>query len=284
MKIYKNKIYDKIEIILKYEQVWRLVGHGWELSGLPAHRSCPGPRNDDKRERPMAAKSVSATSIQTLSHEVYEHLRADIRNGTLDPGKPLRMEWLKETYGFGATPLREALTRLAAEHLATAQGGRGFRVAEISGKEFEELLTLREDLEYKALKDALVKGDDAWETNIVACYYSLSKMAWDVVNDDPNALEEREVRHRAFHAAVIAACGSSWLIRMWEQLSAHEERYRRIAMSGVHISMAVSKEIEKEHQQIVEAVVSRDFDRSWAILKEHRRRTVAAVRARMARD
>lgn len=227
---------------------------------------------------------VSTTPTQTLSREVYEHLRADIRNGTLEPGKPLRMEGLKEAYGFGATPLREALTRLAAEHLVTAQGGRGFWVAEISGQEFEELLTLREDLEYKALKDALVKGGDAWETNIVACYYSLSKMAWHVVKDDPNALEEREARHRAFHSAVIAACGSSWLIRMWEQLSAHEERYRRIAMRGVRISLAVSKNIEKEHQQIVEAVLSRDIDRSWAILKQHRRRTVAAVRERMPRD
>lgn len=217
-------------------------------------------------------------STRTLSEEIYSRLRIDIRSGILEPGAHLRMEWLKSTYSIGATPLREALSRLSAEHLVTLEGGRGFRVADISLKEFEELLFLREDIEHKALTDAMAKGNDEWETNIVACFYSLSKMPWHLVSNDPRELEEREIRHRAFHTAIIAACDSTWLVRLWDQLTSHEERYRRIAMQGGGWPASISDDVELEHKQIVEAVVSRDIERSWAILQRHRRRTVEAVR------
>jgi DNA-binding GntR family transcriptional regulator len=48
----------------------------------------------------------------------------------------------------------------------------------------------------------------------------------------------------------------------------------------MRISENTSEEIEREHGQIVDAVLSRDLDRSWALLKQHLSRTVAAVRER----
>ena len=217
-------------------------------------------------------------STRTLSEEIYSRLRVDIRSGILEPGKRLRMEWLKATYGMGSTPLREALSRLSAEHLVTLQGGRGFVVAGTSLKEFEELLALREDIEHKALASAISNGTDEWEAHIVACRYSLSKIPWHSVENDPKELEEREVRHRAFHSAIISACDSTWLTRLWDQLTSHEERYRRIAMHGGQWPESVAVEVEREHHQIAEAVLSRDIEQSWKKLRQHRRRTVAAVR------
>lgn len=223
-------------------------------------------------------------SNSTLSQEIYERLRVDIRSGTLEPRKPLRMEWLKSTYGIGATPLREALSRLSAEHLTIIEGGRGFRVAGVSLKDFEELLSLRDDLERKALHDAIKKGDDRWEANIVACFHRLSKMPWHKLEGDPAELEEREERHRAFHSAIIMACDSKWLMRLWDQLSAHMERYRRISMRGIPVSKPVSIEIEKEHQRLMDAVLERDFDRALGVLVPHRRRTSQAVRTKLGTE
>lgn len=85
-------------------------------------------------------------------------------------------------------------------------------------------------------------------------------------------------RHRAFHSAIIAACDSTWLTRLWDQLTSHEERYRRIAMHGGQWPESVAVEVEREHHQIAEAVLSRDIEQSWKKLRRHRRRTVAAVR------
>jgi GntR family transcriptional regulator, carbon starvation induced regulator len=220
-------------------------------------------------------------STSTLSQEIYDRLRIDIRSGTLEPRMPLRMEWLKSNYGIGATPLREALSRLSAEHLTVIEGGRGFRVAGVSLKDFEELVSLRDDLERKALKEAIEKGDDQWEANIVGCYHRLSKMPWHELHEDPAELEEREERHRAFHSAIIMACESKWLMRLWDQLSAHMERYRRISMRGIPVSEPVSQEIENEHQVLMESVLARDFKKAVAILVPHRRRTTDAVRTRL---
>jgi hypothetical protein len=52
---------------------------------------------------------------QTLSDEADRHLRRDVIAGRLVPGSRLRIDRLKVAYDIGASPLREALSRLASE-------------------------------------------------------------------------------------------------------------------------------------------------------------------------
>ena len=52
---------------------------------------------------------------KTLMADVYGRLRRDVLDGELKPGSRLRFEEMKAKYGVGISPLREALTRLAAE-------------------------------------------------------------------------------------------------------------------------------------------------------------------------
>ncbi len=214
----------------------------------------------------------------TLSQEVYARLRGDIRNGTLRPGSTLRLDALTSRYGIGATPMREALSRLSAEYLVSSKDRRGFRVAPISLQEFTEIISLREDLEHKALLSSIQNGDDAWEAEIVARLHTLSKITLLDALRDQEANEARETRHRAFHVALIAACESSWLLRIWGQLSEHEERYRRIATASAQTTKENSDAVEDEHRRLCDAVLSRDADKAWSILQPHRRRTIAAVR------
>src|SRR6185295_6163930 len=68
----------------------------------------------------------------TLTQQAYQRLRADILNGAFEPGKPLRLEALKERYNLSFSPLREALNRLQSERLVVASALRGFRMAELS--------------------------------------------------------------------------------------------------------------------------------------------------------
>ena len=50
----------------------------------------------------------------TRASAVYERLRADITHGALEPGSRLRVEAMCARYEVGASPLREALSRLSA--------------------------------------------------------------------------------------------------------------------------------------------------------------------------
>ncbi len=214
----------------------------------------------------------------TLAVVAYENLRRDIRSGSLVPGQPLRTEWLKTHYETGVSPLREALARLAAEHFVTAEGKRGFRVSQISEDDFDQLIDLRKDLEARALKLSIAKGDDDWEAGIVASFHKMNRTFPPGLIRDPAAEEERELRHRTFHHALLKACGSKWQLRFLDHLTGHLERYRRIMTPRSKITDVVANDIEEEHRQLVESVIDRKTKDALAILDVHRHRTYSAIK------
>ena len=87
----------------------------------------------------------------TLASVVAARLRADILSGDLPPGGKLRLETLRERYGIGASPLREALASLAAEGLVLRLDQRGFRVAGADEAALRDLIETRCLVETAAL-------------------------------------------------------------------------------------------------------------------------------------
>ena len=71
----------------------------------------------------------------TLGSSTYEAIRLDILEGRFDPGGKLLFDAMREHYGIGISPIREALGRLNSEGWVARQEQRGFRVAEISKSE-----------------------------------------------------------------------------------------------------------------------------------------------------
>src|SRR6185437_11629161 len=92
------------------------------------------PSEPRRPKMPVTAEiqSVDDKSAVSLTTQAYETLRQDILAGVLPPGKKLRIEELKETYGIGASAIREALSMLISDILVQRIDHRGFRVAEVS--------------------------------------------------------------------------------------------------------------------------------------------------------
>lgn len=180
--------------------------------------------------------------------------------------------------------MREALARLAAEHFVTAEGKRGFRVSPISEDDFDQLVDLRKDLESRALKLSIANGDDDWEAGIVASFHKMNRTFPPGLIKDPVAEEERELRHRTFHHALLKACGSKWLLRFLDHLTGHLERYRRIMTPRSKITDTVASEIEEEHRQLVEHVIDRKTKAAVIILNEHRHRTYSAIKQKFVEE
>jgi GntR family transcriptional regulator, carbon starvation induced regulator len=155
---------------------------------------------------------------KTQAEAAYRHLRRDIRAGLLAPRRWLRLAELRETYGFGWSPPREALFLLTPENLVVAEGQRGFRVAPISEADFDDVLTLRNKLEDEALRVSIALGDDAWEAAIVAALHRIRKLPPHWETTDALASEEQQRRHHIFHASLLAACPSRWTLHFWDQL------------------------------------------------------------------
>jgi DNA-binding GntR family transcriptional regulator len=74
------------------------------------------------------------------SDEIVERLRHLIITLELAPGSDVTETYLRELLQCGRTPLREALQRLAAEHLVVATPRRGVSISELSIIDFRNLM------------------------------------------------------------------------------------------------------------------------------------------------
>ena len=198
---------------------------------------------------------------KTLVESSYNRLRSDIIAGKLAPGAKLRIEELRDDYRIGASPLREALNRLAGEGFVTVEEQRGFRVAPVSPDDLEDLSRMRIMLECEALRESIRNGDDEWEANLLAAHHRLQK----VERNYGRNLGEWEQRNEEFHEALVAACTSAWLLRLRHVLYEQHKRYRFIAL----LSHQPDRDVHREHRDILEATLARDVEAASEATERH---------------
>ena len=228
---------------------------------------------DNEVVKPQAVLSV-AEPAGTLASSVYDRLRDDILSGALAPDDKLRTEALRERYGVGNSPLREALNRLSADGLVTREDQKGFRVATASRADLEELVKTRCWLEEIALRQSIENGGDDWEEAVVLQYHRLSRMRRSSSEDKYVVNFEWETRHRAFHLALLSACGSRWLMQYCAQLNDQADRYRQLA---IVVSYPKRNELS-EHEAIMRAATSREADEAVRLLLAHYDRTAGIIK------
>jgi DNA-binding GntR family transcriptional regulator len=213
---------------------------------------------------------------ETLASSTYASLRRDIIDGAIPAGSQLRVRHLGERYGVGFSPIREALNRLARDGLVRQVDLRGFTVTPLNRAELEEITRTRCWLNELALRKSIERGDVAWEEGIVIAFHRLSRISVSApVNgseDDGRATSrlnpENDTAHRAFHASLISACGSSWLLGFCEQMFDQSDRYRRLAKPSVRQGRQ-----HDEHRLIMEATIARDVDKAVDLMNRHLLRT-----------
>ena len=221
--------------------------------------------------RTPALATVNGTATRATS--LYDQLRTDLLGGVLEPGSKLAIETLSAFYGTGQTPLREALNRLVADGLVERREQRGFAVAGISAADLAEITKTRCWLEEIALRESIAARSTAWEETLVLAHHRLAKtprsLALDRFEDNP----EWEPHHRAFHRALIAGCGSGWLLGFCEQLADQHHRYRRLSAPRAFAKRGV----KTEHQQLLEAALAGRADDAVALLRAHFERTARVI-------
>ncbi|MDU8944009.1 GntR family transcriptional regulator [Ovoidimarina sediminis] len=216
---------------------------------------------------------VRPDEAETLSQAAYRALKRDIIRGVRVPEERLRIEKLKGIYGIGPTPLREALQKLSQDGLVLSEGNRGFAVAPLDPSEFADLNLARTAIEKEALRLAIEKGDDAWEARIVAASYIMRKEDMALPGTRGGVPDSWERANTEFHEALVAACGSAWLLKIREGLQELCERYRR---ASVYQELG-SRNLGAEHAEIAEAVLARDTERACALTERHFALTAASL-------
>lgn len=226
------------------------------------------------------ATLIALEGGSTLTEAAYRALKSDIVKARRAPGERLRIERLRRLYGVGPTPLREALQRLAADGFVLTEDRRGFRVAPLDPAEFIDLNVARTALETRALVLSIERGDARWEAEIVAATYLLGKADDLLTSGTTDDLDAWEGLNARFHSALVAACGSSWLLRLRGMLNDQVERYRRASV----FSDRVGRKLHDEHEAISRAALARDSVEACRLLAEHYDRTAQGLLALMHED
>lgn len=218
-----------------------------------------------------------APSVQVASETAYARLRQDILLGALLPGARLKPGDLKERYGIGLTPIREALNRLNSEGLVVIEAHLGASVPILDKQKFHDLMDTRRQIERICLLKALENGDDVWEAGLISAMHLLSRTPPPSASDDTDAAMLWERRHRAFHWALIEPCGSDWLKQFWNLLCDHSERYRLARVLRHQGAGQSERDINAEHRAIMDSAIARDAEQTIRLMEDHLERTEKAV-------
>ncbi|WP_299451519.1 FCD domain-containing protein [uncultured Pigmentiphaga sp.] len=234
-------------------------------------------------ETPAKARVLGAKApSETMSERAYQYLRADVIAGVLAPGQKLRLQSLQQRYELGISPIREALMQLSGEGLISNDGQRGFSVSPLSKEDLLDLMHARTAIETLLLQDAIEHGDDDWGAGLAAAYYKLTRARLPQDPNDLVAVELWETAHRGFHAALLSAARSKWLMRIGEQLIDHSERYRRIRLAYPSSPQQLADDVLSEHAQLMEAALDRNAGLACELLRSHLMRTAQVLAERFA--
>lgn len=207
----------------------------------------------------------------SLTSQTFQRIYSMIIRGELKPGSKLKIEELRKTLGAGASPVREALSLLTSEQLVERIDQRGFRVANISGDAFMELLKTRCWLEERALRESMQVENIVWEERLLLAHHRLKRTPRNLEEGENGIVSnvEWEARHKEFHMAMLSACGSSILIRVCDQLYDQNIRYRNIAGSPIK----PQRDVGGEHNAILTHIINHEEDKAVNELVSHYRAT-----------
>ncbi|WP_170150210.1 GntR family transcriptional regulator [Parahaliea mediterranea] len=167
----------------------------------------------------MADNAVTDAARLSKTEIAYRRLEEKIVTMALAPGALLSEAELALELGLGRTPVREALQRLAGEHLVEIMPRRGIRVAEIDiGKQLR-LLEVRRLLEVNVAGMAARRASREQLTQFAALADAL-----DLAGDERDYLAFLHLDHE-LDESLIAAADNEFAATMLRQLHGLSRRF-----------------------------------------------------------
>jgi GntR family carbon starvation induced transcriptional regulator len=228
-----------------------------------AERAMPSEKQSPAK-KPDASLAADSGASVTLTSTIEHKLRRDLASAVFLPGERLAIDDLRQRYGSGASPVREALNRLSAEGWVLQLDQRGFRVPPVSVSKLAELTRTRCLLNEVTLREAIGRANERTDEAIVVALHRLSRTPTRISEDSKQINPDWEERHRLFHASLIAACGSQWLIDFDAMLFEQAARYRALSARSKK-----SRDVHKEHKAIADAVIARNVGEAVRLLNAH---------------
>lgn len=184
-----------------------------------------------------------------LRDEAYESLRRAIVEGDLAEGTDLRDVDLAAELGLSRAPVRQALTRLAAEGLVESKPQSYTRVAPVITDDVRDALELVRTLHEFAVRAALPRITSAHTDRMRAA--NLAFVA-AIGGGDLTAAIEADDR---LHEVPVEVCGNRAVA---STLDRYTPLLRRLELS--RFSTATAHLSIRRHDELIDAIEARDVD------------------------
>lgn len=201
---------------------------------------------------------------------MFDILRTNILGRGFRPGDRLDVRALAEQLGVSATPVKDAITRLAAEGLVEIRPRSGTFVAELAPDAVAETFEIRRALECLAAERLVGQ----LTPDLLARFEAIiDAMERPVSNEHDRA--EHEQKNLELHALLVEASGNRRLAELYRSLNAH------LTIARIHSRRRPQDERleqeRREHRAILEALTARDPTALINALDRHIRRAGGAL-------
>jgi len=214
----------------------------------------------------VAVSEPAGDSFGTLHVEhsstvdrVAAELRRAVFDGELESGTPLREVALAASLGVSRPTVREALTVLVAEGLATREPNRGVTVASPEAESVHDVCCARLVLEGAGIR-AWGDADDEQRQAVrdtLAAYIA-------AIRSDASYQELNE-RHLDFHVSLVGLTGSPRLVSMQENLVVE----LKLALAQVDRLRRNAHDQADTHSALVRLLETGQLDAAYEFLVGH---------------
>lgn len=212
----------------------------------------------------MTGALTNKVQAQSLVDVVAERIEAAIISGQLEPGAKLSEQGLAASLGVSRGPLREAIRRLEGRKLLERTPNIGVRVAQLSMKDLNDILQVREALEGMACGLAAKNMTDAEIAGLARLLDSHGKQK--EVQEGTGYYQES--KDFDFHFRIVEGSRNARLVQM---LTGDLYYLLRVYRYKSSTKPGRATEALAEHQAIVEALTERDAKAAEAAMRAHLR-------------
>jgi DNA-binding GntR family transcriptional regulator len=215
-----------------------------------------------KSKKPVEKRSRAAA-------EIVLSIEREILSGALAPGQRIDEVAIAESFDVSRTPVREALSELAAGGLVEQRPHRGTFVTDVTLEEIFDVYEVLAELEGLCARLATRRMEAGERKELLALH---KKMGQLLSADDRDKYIELDYQ---FHGMLVRAARNSALRDHLSTCLKRIAPVRRTSMEMVRNMKAA----HAEHGKLVTAVVDGDAEQAEHIMSEH-----VALRAEQAKD
>jgi DNA-binding GntR family transcriptional regulator len=198
----------------------------------------------------------------SVSEQVLTEIRRRILNGDFESGKPLTEAHCAGLMTVSRVPVREALMALEQEGLIERDARGRTMVRSFSVRDYQEIVSLRLELEGMAARLAAANRTEA---QLTALHENIESF------ERAQTAEELAQVDVDFHRLVVLASGHQWLIRAWNTIcSPYQWLLTRNFRAYIQAtSLDESKVSADDHRRILEAIQLKRESDAQTLMHQH---------------